>query len=170
MHDEEALMVPRMLLAVLALGMMTTPNLAETPPPRHLDGLTLFNTPLGKMVSGTVGRFLVLRSELNLTQEQRQQILKVLLSHRSEIAATVKSVREKRLALRDAVLAEKTDEAVIHSKADKLGKAIGEAAVKGARLRREVGAVLTTEQRDLVRKFIAENDTAVSKFLDKVIK
>jgi Spy/CpxP family protein refolding chaperone len=128
----------------------------------------LVNTPLGRLVSGTVGRFLVLRSEVNLTEQQRHQIRDVMVSHRAEIAATVKSVREQRLALRKAVLAEKTDEAAIRTAAEGLGKAIGDASVKAAKLRGELAPVLSAEQKELIHKFLAENEAVVSKFLDKV--
>jgi Spy/CpxP family protein refolding chaperone len=120
------------------------------------------------MVSGTLGRLLVLRSEVNLTEQQRHQIRDVIVSHRAEIAATVKPVREQRLALRKAVLAEKTDEAAIRAAAEGLGKALGDAAVKAAKLRSDLAPILTPEQRELIHKFLAENEAVVSKFLDKV--
>jgi hypothetical protein len=39
------------------------------------------NTPLGRMISGNLGRLMVLRSELNLSDEQRSQVRDVLVRH-----------------------------------------------------------------------------------------
>ena len=95
----------------------------------------LADTPVGRMISGNLGRLLVLRSEMNVTPEQRAEIRGVLVGHRSQIAATVKSVREKHLVLRDAVLADQPDEGKIRAAARELGIALGDAAVKAAHLR-----------------------------------
>jgi Spy/CpxP family protein refolding chaperone len=117
------------------------------------------------MISGSIGRLLVLRSEMNVTDEQRAQIRDVLVSRRPAIAETVKSVRDKRVVLRDAVLSGKADEAQIRAAADELGKAIADAAVKASKLRNEIAPILTEEQRGLIKKFLEENDAAVDKFL-----
>jgi Spy/CpxP family protein refolding chaperone len=127
----------------------------------------LADTPLGRMVSGCVGRLLVLRSEMNVTPEQKAKIRDVLVSHKPQIAQTVKSVRDKRVVLRDAVLSGKADEAQIRAAADDLGKAIADAAVKASKLRNEIAPILTEEQRHLIGKFLKDNDEAVNKFLEK---
>ena len=122
------------------------------------------------MISGSIGRLMVLRSELNVTDEQRAQIREVLVSRRPAIAETVKSVRDKRVALRNAVLSGKADEAQIRAAAEELGKAIADAAVKGSKLRNEIAPILTDEQQKLIGKFLAENDAAVDKFLTEAAK
>jgi Spy/CpxP family protein refolding chaperone len=127
----------------------------------------LMDSPVGRLISGCVGRLLVLRSEMNVTTEQKAKIRDVLVSHRPEIAKTVKSVHGKRTALRNAVLSGKADEAQIRAAADDLGKTIADAAVKASRLRNEIAPILTEEQRQLIGKFLAENDAAVNKLLDK---
>ncbi len=91
--------------------------------------------PLRMLVSGQFGRLLTLRSELGITTEQREQIRGIVKSHRQELAAVLKPVAEKRRTLRDATLAENPSEATIHAAADELGKAIGDAAVVGAKSR-----------------------------------
>jgi len=125
----------------------------------------LTETPLGKTIAGCVGRFIVLRSELEVTDEQRDQIREVLVSHRPEIAETVKSVREKRIVLREAIRADDAQEATIRTAADDLGRAISDAAVKAAKLRGEIAPLLTADQHELIDKFFAENDTAIDAFL-----
>jgi Spy/CpxP family protein refolding chaperone len=126
------------------------------------------DTPLGRMISGNIGRLLVLRSELNVTPQQREQMRDVLLSHRSEIASTVKSVRDKRVVLRKAILEDGSSEAEIRAAADELGDAIADAAVKAARLRGQLAPILTGDQRAKIADFLAERDMAVDSFLEKV--
>lgn len=125
------------------------------------------NTPLGRMISGNLGRLMVLRSELNLSDEQRSQVRDVLVRHRSEIASTVQAVRAKRLALRDAVLAESADEAAIRAAAAELGEQIGNAAVKASKLKAQVAPILTDEQRTLIVEFMADRDQAIDRFLEQ---
>jgi Spy/CpxP family protein refolding chaperone len=130
----------------------------------------LADTPIGRLMSGNLGRLLVLRSEMNVTPEQRAEIRGVLVGHRSQIAATVKSVREKHLVLRDAVLADQPDEGKIRAAASELGDALGDAAVKAARLRGKLAPILTDEQRELIREFRQDRDESVDEFLTKAIK
>jgi len=123
-------------------------------------------TPLGRLLSGSVGRLLVLRSDLDLTQEQRQQIREVLGSHRVQIVQTVKSLHDKRTVLRDAVLQGQSDDQ-IRTAAGDLGTAIAEAAVKAAKLRSQIAPILTETQRQRIGQFIADQDQAVGRFLEQ---
>ena len=125
--------------------------------------------PLKNVVSGCIGRALVLKSELNITAEQKAKIRDVLVRHKARIAETVKAVGERHVALRNAVLTGK-DEATIRAAADELGKAISDAAVKASKLRNEIEPILTEEQKQAIGKFLAENDAAIGKFLDEVAK
>jgi Spy/CpxP family protein refolding chaperone len=121
--------------------------------------------PLRKLVSGQFGRLLTLRSELDVTAEQRTQIRDIVKSHKSELAAALKPVAEKRRALREATLAESADESSIRAAADELGKAIGNAAVVGATIKAEVYQVLTPQQREKITEFRGASDSAVDRFL-----
>ena len=124
------------------------------------------NTPLGRLVTASLGRLLVLRSELELTPEQRSQIRDVLISHRAQIAQTVKSVRDKRVVLRDAVLQGQSDEQ-IRAAAAELGTQIAEASVKAVKLRNQLAPILTEQQRTRIGQFIADQDQAVGRFLEQ---
>ena len=126
----------------------------------------LLNSPLARMISGCIGRLLVLRSEVNLTDEQKTKICDVLLSHRPQIAQTAKSVFDKKAVLRNAVLSGKSDETQIRAAADELGKAIADAAVKASKLRNEIAPILTEDQCKSIDKFLGENDAAIDKFLE----
>ncbi len=160
------------LLSLALVGTIATAAMAVSPgvgPASCLRG-PLANTPLGRTIAGCFGRVLTLRSDMNVTAEQRQQIRDVVLSHRSEIAATAKSVRDQRVALRDLVRSDKADESQIRAAADALGQAVSDAAVKAVSLRGEIAPILTDDQRTTIDKFLMENDAAIDAFLDSVIK
>jgi Spy/CpxP family protein refolding chaperone len=127
------------------------------------------DTPLGRMIAGNLGRLLVLRSELNLSAEQRSQVRDLLVQHRREIASTVQAVRAKRLVLRDAVLTETADEAAIRAAAAELGEQIGDAAVKAAKLKARLAPILTDEQRTLIGQFLADRDQTIDRFLEQAV-
>lgn len=124
--------------------------------------------PLRMLVSGQFGRFLTLRSELDITAEQRTQIRDIVKSHKADLAAVLKPVAEKRRALRDATLAENSNEAAIRTAADDLGKAIGDAAVVGAKIKAEIQTVLIPEQREKISQFRGQSESAVDKFLSEM--
>lgn len=153
--------------ACLLVGLLVTVGVAAT---AHVGGGHFAGSPLGRLVSGNFGRFLALRADLNLTDQQRAEIKELLVSHKSDIAKAAKAINDKRCALRDAVLAEKADEAAIRAAADELGKAIGDAAVGASWLKQKIAAILTDEQKDLIKDTIEDNDEAVAKFFAKAIK
>ena len=62
--------------------------------------------PLRTLLSGQFGRLLALRSELDVSAEQRTEIRDIVKGHKQELAAALQPVAEKRRALRDATLAE----------------------------------------------------------------
>lgn len=124
------------------------------------------DSPLGRLITGSIGRWMVLRSELNLTEQQRTEIRDVLVSHRPQIAETFKSLHAKRAVLRDAVLQGQSEDQ-IRAAAAELGNAIADASVKASKLRNQVAPILTDEQRTRIGKCIADQDQAVGKFLDR---
>jgi len=160
------------LFSLALVGTIATAAIAVGPgvgPARCLKG-PLANTPLGRTIAGCFGRVITLRSDLNVTAEQRQQIREVILSHRSEIAATAKSVRDQRVALRDLVRSDQANETQIRAAADALGQAVSDAAVKVVALRGEIAPLLNDAQRATIDKFLMENDVAINAFLDSVMK
>lgn len=167
------MMLRHLLLVGALVGLTGAAGIAAAPktgPICDMGRRPLASTPLGRFVSGQIGRLMVLRSDLDLSDEQRGQIRDVLVSRRAQIVDTVKSVREKRLALRDAVLDTDASESDIRTAADQLGDAIADAAVKAAKLRGELAPILTDEQRQTVAGFIAERDDSVTNFLEKAGK
>ncbi|MGD9632702.1 MAG: Spy/CpxP family protein refolding chaperone [Pirellulales bacterium] len=124
--------------------------------------------PLRMLVGGQLGRLLTLRSELDVTAEQRDKIRGIVRSHKAELVSALRPIAEKRRALRDATLAENANDAAIRAAANELGKTIGDAAVVGSKIKAEVRTVLTPEQREKVDQFRQQSESAVDKFLDQI--
>jgi Spy/CpxP family protein refolding chaperone len=166
-------MVRMKVMACVLAGLVGTAALAAPPilrtavPAEHgwwLQG------PVGRLIVGHIGRLLVLRSELNLTDQQKAKIQQTVVAKKPEIATVAKSVWEKRTALVDAVLADQPDEQAIRKAADELGKAIGEAAVLASKVAGEVKPALSSEQRGLIQKCRRDCRAATAKFFDKATK
>ncbi len=160
-------------LAFLAAGLILTVAVAAAPSTDavlKLDGHPLAHTPLGKMVSGQIGRLMVLRSELNITDEQRAQIRGMVVEHKTDIAKAAENVWEKRVALREAVLADEPDEKAIRKAADRLGDAIGDAAVLASKIAGEARPVLTEDQRDKIEATRKQCKAATEKFFEQATK
>ena len=153
------------VLSLLIGGVTVSVVAADEPAGAGADRVS-HDTPLKDFIRGQIGRWMVLRSELKLSPEQKQQLRTTLISHKKAIAQTVESVVVKRQALRDAVLAEK-DEETIRAAASDLGKAIGDAAVKASRLHHELKTKLhlTKEQVAKLKAFRADSDSALLRFL-----
>jgi Spy/CpxP family protein refolding chaperone len=143
-------------IVVLALGLISWTVVswaAETAPESSGSG-SLGMPGIGRLISGNIGRFLVLRSELKLTPAQRYQIASVVKSHRQEIAPVAKAVIEKKRALREAVLLIKPgDDKAIRLAANELGKAIGDAAVVASKVIGDAKGALTQEQLERIQQF-----------------
>jgi Spy/CpxP family protein refolding chaperone len=123
--------------------------------------------PLRALMSGQFGRLLTLRSELDLTTEQKESIHKIVANHRQEIVTVMKPVAEKRRALREATIATNPDEKAIRAAASDLGNAMGDAAVLGSKIKAEVVTVLTPEQKQKVDEFRKHADAAVDHFFQE---
>lgn len=154
-------MVPLCLAGALGVGVAGAKAADEAPAAMK----ELRNTPLGRLISGNIGRVMTLRSEANVTDEQRQKVRTVLTSHKAEIGDVAKDLVAKRRVLREAVRAETRDEAAIRKAGEDLGKSIGNAAVLGSKVRGELKPIFTDKQVDLFEKFVAERDGSVNRWL-----
>jgi Spy/CpxP family protein refolding chaperone len=124
--------------------------------------------PLARLVRGQIGRWMVLRSEIDLSDDQKQQIGAILQSHKAEIVQAVQPIVQDHRALREAVLAQSPDEKTIRSDADNLGHAVGDAAVLATKIHGEIAPILTDEQRQEFKDFRSQSDHAVDDFFAKV--
>jgi len=129
----------------------------------------LANTPLGKHVTGTIGRLLVLRSELDVTQEQRTRIRATLLEYRPDIVEVAQGAVQKWRALDESVRAEEVDEKAIRAAAAELGTAIGDAAIVRAKIVGELRDVLSDEQIEAIQAFRGEQQESVDKLLEQAV-
>jgi Spy/CpxP family protein refolding chaperone len=125
------------------------------------------DSPLGKHVTGTIGRLLVLRSELGVTAEQRAQIRATVLEHTPDLVETAQGVVQKWRTLGDAVLAEEIDEKAIRNAADEFGVTIGDAAIARAKLVRQLRGVLNDEQVAAIGAFRAEQLGSIDRLLER---
>jgi Spy/CpxP family protein refolding chaperone len=166
---EEVPMVRRKLMVGLLVGVMAM-GLGAAAAHDYGHGEWMHRGPLGKLITGVVGRWMVLRSEMDLTDQQRRDIRKAVAPYRADLLKNAHGVWEKRNALRDAVLAEKPSEEAIRKAASDLGKQIGDMAVLMSKVKGDVAPVMTNDQRALVHKFIKDNDGAFEKFFDEASK
>lgn len=156
---------------LIAAVMAGTPLSADAGDMKKKDAWGTADTPLGRLLMGNVGRMLVLKAELNLTEEQKDKICDVLKQHQQEIATKLCDVWQKRNALRDLIFSDKDGEERIRQAASELGKAIGDVAMLGNRLwNKQIEPILTDQQKQLLDKFCNETDKAVKKFFDAAIQ
>ena len=92
----------------------------------------------------------------------------VAKSKKSVVEPAVRAMATKKRALRDAVLAEKPDEAAIRKAAADLGTTLGDLAVIASQAAGEAKLVLSTEQKQLIAKFLVDTDAAADRMLDEV--
>jgi Spy/CpxP family protein refolding chaperone len=128
------------------------------------------NGLLSRLIVGQIGRLLTLRSELNLTADQRQQIRDIVQSHRPEIAAVVKPLVEKRRALRTATNSSPVDETAIRAASADLAQSIGDAAMLAAKIKLEVRKVMTPQQAQQIDAFRQQSDAEVDDFVQELSK
>jgi Spy/CpxP family protein refolding chaperone len=137
---------------------------AVNSPPATEPAFAWHEGPLMRLIHGQIGRWMALRSDLDLTDSQRQQIGAILQSEKPQIVAVMQPVVQDRRALREAVLNPNTDEKTIRADADQLGHDIGDAAVLAAKIRGEVAPILTPQQQQDLTDFRAQSDRAVDQF------
>jgi Spy/CpxP family protein refolding chaperone len=128
----------------------------------------LADTPLGRFAARQFDRLAGLRGQLNVTGEQREQLRRIVESHRSELIPVAKSISEKRRALREAMM-NATPEAIREAAAD-LGTAIGDAAVAAAPIIKEAKETLTPEQIEYLKEFRSGTDTEVDDLFKEMAK
>ncbi|MCE9555445.1 MAG: periplasmic heavy metal sensor [Planctomycetes bacterium] len=154
-------LVPLSLVVVTWVG-MTAASAAD---PMNDSAKALRDTPLGRLITGDIGRLMTLRSDANVTDEQRQKVRAVLTSHKAEIGNVAKDLVAKRRALREATRSETRDEAAIRKAGEDLGRSIGNAAVLGSKVRGELKPVFTDKQIELFKKFVGDHDASVDRWL-----
>ena len=154
--------------AVAAVGLGAKAAMADGAPAAVAQADEPGHRPLRNFINGQIGRLMTLRSEMDLTPEQRRQIKTIVQSHRKEIADVAKPLIEKHRALRDATLAPTMDEKAIRAAAEEMGKSIGDAAVLAAKIKAQVRAVLKPDQLQKLEEFRKHADQATDEFIQKM--
>lgn len=112
----------------------------------------LDKSPVKRLIVGHIGRLLVLKSQLNITEDQKKKIGEIIKSHTDEIVPVAKAALEKRRNLREAVLKEPVDEKAIRAAAQDLTKSIADASILAAKVIAEARPVLTKRQWDVLHE------------------
>jgi protein CpxP len=106
---------------------------------------------------GMRGGFHGLR-QLGLSDEQRQEVRRIMELHKAERQAIGERLREARRAQSDAVMAVPVDESAVRARSAELAKVESDAAVLRARMHAEVYNVLTPEQQEKAKALRAERE------------
>jgi len=153
---------------MLAMSVMGSPSPAQAGPADEIAGANFCMPPIGRLIAGNIGRLLVLKSELNVTDEQKRKIAATVKSHRDEIRPVAQTVIEKRKALREAVMAQPANDQAIRAAATDLGKAIGDAAVVASKVIGEARGALKPDQIERIQKFRASCDDSVADWVKTI--
>jgi protein CpxP len=107
----------------------------------------------GERHERTGERFLArMTKSLDLNAEQQEKIKAIMDEHRTKVAPLRQSLDENRDKLRQAVKADSFDEAAVRSLAASQASAKTELMVERARMKSQIHALLTPEQRKLAEE------------------
>ena len=109
--------------------------------------------PGGGPGGGRLLHLLLLSSDLQLTDIQRDQIRGVLKDHEEKVGQAMKQVCEAKKNLFKVAHEADADEQAIREAASKLGRAIGDAAVIKSKMHRQVQEILTPQQKEKIKQF-----------------
>lgn len=83
---------------------------------------------------------------IELTDTQREQVAKIMESHKAEFQQVGEKLRAAHRAFGEAVRAETIDEATIRARSADVATAMADEAILRAKVRSEVSGILTAEQ------------------------
>jgi protein CpxP len=108
-----------------------------------------------------------LTKALDLSKEQKEQIKAIFRKHRDEIAPLRKELVSERRELRNLILSDKPDEAVLREQAKKIAATGGNLAVRWAKVAQEVRTVLTPEQIQKFRALQEKRDRRIDRMMER---
>jgi Spy/CpxP family protein refolding chaperone len=127
-----------------------------------------FDSPMHRLISGKIGRFLVFRSEFELRDDQKKKIFDIVKARKGEILPLANTMLEKRTVLRETILNKPTDEEAVRAAATSLCTSIVDASILAAKLVAEAKSVLTKDQWRCILDFRRNNDKAVHTWLEQL--
>jgi len=113
--------------------------------------------PGGGEHRGRHGEFAGL-GQLGLSDDQRQEVRRIMDLHKAEHQSIEERLREARRAQAEAVMAVPVDEASVRGRSAELAKVESDAAVLRAKVHAEVYNVLTPEQQEKAKTLRAERE------------
>jgi periplasmic protein CpxP/Spy len=96
--------------------------------------------------------------QLGLSDDQRQEVRRIMEQHKAERQAIGGRLREARRAQREAVMGVPVDEGAVRARSAELATVEADAAVLRARVHAEVYNVLTPEQQEKAKALRAERN------------
>jgi len=164
MTTRKAMIAGAILTAIVLIGFATTWAVGQP----AADPQDEAGRPFMRLIRGQIARTIVLRQDLNLTDEQRAELRGILSAHKAEFKPLAEEAVAHKRALRAAVMAEHPDEAAIRAEATALGSVMGDIAVAVAGIAGEARQVLTPEQMSLIDESLAQREAAVDEWLGQL--
>ena len=106
--------------------------------------------------------------DLDLTQTQQEQVRALFKSNRQAFQSAMKTVFSARLALEQAVAANPADDAAVRTRSTELGSAETELTSLEAKVRSQIVALLTTEQKQKLDQIEQEHWKHLQRMLDRM--
>lgn len=119
----------------------------------------------GMMDGGPLGMMHRGLARLGLSDAQKEQVKGIVQGHRDEMKGLAERLRQARRGIADTI-ANDGDEAAIRAKSAELAGAQADLAVLGAKVRKEVLAVLTPEQQAKAKSFRLGARERVDRLID----
>jgi len=110
--------------------------------------------------------FLRVLEKLDLSADQQHEIASILGKHRDEIGKGVNGVVEAKQGLRDAITTDVFSEAAVRQAAQQVSEIEVQNAILRAQIVNEVRPVLTSVQRDQLKKFASKRADKIIGFVD----
>lgn len=107
---------------------------------------------------------------LNLTDEQKQEIVTILMAYKPQVQSSVTELKTSVGALSKAVHAETFDESAVRKAHQEAAIDSEEFAVLRARIFHDVKGVLTTDQAEKLQSNVEKIRKSAQKFIDTVKK
>lgn len=120
----------------------------------------------GMMMGGPLGAMRRGLAQLDLTDQQKLQVKVIVQGHKDDLKRFAERAQQARRAVGGAIASD-ADETTIRSKSDDLSKAQADLAVFGAKLRKDVLATLTPEQRDKAKTLRLKALDRADRFIER---
>lgn len=119
------------------------------------------------MVQGIFGRIMVLRSELDVTDEQKQELKSMIGNHKPQIKSSFGSILDSKKALDNGVKTGQSEEE-LQKLADDFGNSVAKLALEMAKTKQDARKIMTEEQTKKIDETHDSIWNSVDKFRTKM--